>query len=130
MRVTFDAHACAVWEGKELNTYVIVLADDEQTPKCWVELHKSSETEGQSIDHGISGYCVVTDSGAVYYGGINSCILENGQIILDFDEEATITLGVNGYRINLMSSVAMDPLRSGLKMLFTAGEDRPRYLIL
>ena len=128
---TFDAHVCAVNEEKDLNVFIVALAERADSPTQYVELQRSIEQDEQDIALGIDTYCVITSYGATNYGGITSCILFNDILTIEFTKEAEAKLGIQAYRISLILS---DPdkglLKSGLTRLFHQDKSPPKKLIL
>jgi hypothetical protein len=127
----FEAHVCSVGEVEDINTFLIVLADQADSPRHYLELQRSLEHDEQDAALGMDTYCVVTDTGATHYGGIVSCVLTDDSLVLAFSEEAENALGLKGYRIILaLSASDRALLRSGLIKLFDQDKYVPQNLSL
>ncbi len=129
MLQSFEARACAVQELDDLNTFLIAFADQADAPLHTLELQRSLEVDEQDIALGMDTYCVVTETGAAYYGGIISCIVSEDEVALDFSAAATAVLGHEGYRIRLaLPSAEYTALRLGLARLFADDRQAPTNL--
>ena len=127
----FEARACTVQAIEELNTFLIALADEVESPAQSLELQRSLELDEQDNANGMDTYCIVTATGATHYGGILSCTMTENTLTLDFSREAETDLGLRGYEITLnlpASDKAL--LRSGLKSLFNSDKNRPKSISL
>lgn len=133
MIASFIAHACRVSiEDSESDEgcVLIVIADNDEYPGTWIELQKSlGQDDPQNNDLGMDSYCVVTDTGATFYGGITACLLANDTLHLTLSQEATQLLGVERYMIRLaISDQERELLRQGLEMIFQGDTQAPRMI--
>jgi hypothetical protein len=127
----FEAKGCSVESIEDLNAFVIVLADNPTSPTKWLELQKSLSLDEQDAELGMDTYCIVTSSGATFYGGITSCLLSDKMLKIELTQEASDMLGTAGFEISLsITNDAWQNLKDGLKTLFDNDVKAPPTLVL
>lgn len=131
MTVSFTVQACAVRQDEDINTFMVVLADSASQPVQVLELQRSLEFDDQDVELGMDTYCIVTNFGETYYGGINSCILEGDSLSIGLSDEAKAVLGVDSFLLSLeLASSERILLASGLERLFRDDRNVPADLRL
>ena len=81
---------------------------------------------------GLDTYCLSDEEGAVFYGGVASCVLAQGTLTLQLTPEAATTLAM-GRSCHLDLHVdpsALVQLREGLRRILTGGHAAPATLLL
>ncbi|MFF4606559.1 Imm10 family immunity protein [Streptomyces sp. NPDC001339] len=93
------------------------------------------EPDDQDEQLGLDTYCVMAESGATHYGGIEEAVLTGNTLRLSFTEEATSGLGLPSPSLTLHLDVPDDDvaaLASGLRRALTYGnpEQHPQHIEL
>jgi Immunity protein 10 len=128
---SFEADMCSVMNIDDLNAFVIVLANNADLSLNCLELQKSLSNDDQDYELGMDTYCIVTSTGATFYGGITACVLSHARLSIRLSLEATNALGVSGFDIALLiSSGEKEQLKGGLIKLFDGSNQQPENLVL
>lgn len=115
----------------EVNTFVVILADDPESPDEWIELQRGLEYDDQDRPEGLDTHCIVVGGGATHYGGVVSCAIREQGLEVELTPEAADTLDVPPhFRLELLvSEVDVAALRQGLKRMFEGDRVRPKLLL-
>lgn len=100
----FIATACAVEQDRDFNSFVLVLADHAEEPQQWIELQIALSFDADDIELGMDTYCIVDDSGAICYGGVEWCTLDEDALVLSLIPEAAEELGYERIEASLQLS--------------------------
>jgi hypothetical protein len=92
----FFAKAVAAEHLDDIETYVIVLAEEVDGSGARVELQLADWFDEQDETYGMDTYCVCTEDGATKYGGILGWTLGETFLELRLDEKAAAVFGVEG----------------------------------
>lgn len=92
----FDARAIAFLRDEDLEADVLALAEQEDGSGRRVELQRALVVTDEDRQLGMDTYCLVVETGATHYGGIEACTLDDGVLELRLSPEATEDLGVDG----------------------------------
>lgn len=111
----FKAKAVAAVELPDLNTFVVVLAEEPDESGARLEIQKSLSLDEQDRKLGLDTYCLCTEDGATYYGGITSWVLTQGSLEVQLDAEAAETLGVEGGFVVDFEPESLPALKEGLE---------------
>jgi hypothetical protein len=126
----FRAKACAIEEDEDLNSFMIVLADDPENPEEWIELQQALEYDEQDQELGMDSYCIVDESGASYYGGISECKLDQKVLGFALNEEAGATLGFDSLVIELaFAEPSKEALCEALQTIFERSSSTPQTIV-
>jgi hypothetical protein len=109
--------------------FVVALSEFEDGGGQALLFHLSAEFDGQDAEPGMDTYCISNEVGATVYGGVRSCDLLGNYLTLQFDEDASSTLGVGSeYQVHLHAPPeAITQLREGLQRVLTGGQgDQPQ----
>lgn len=125
----FQARACVIEEDQEINTFLIVLADDPDDPELWIEIQQALEYDDQDAELGMDSYCIVDDSGASYYGGITACSVDQALLSFSLSEEAATALGFQAVAIELAFAVpSKETLCEALQTIFERSSSIPQTI--
>ena len=117
----FDARAVAFLPDGDLEAEVVVLAEQEDGSGRRVELQRPLVVTDDDRRLGMDTYCLVAETGATHYGGIESATFEDEVLELRLSPDAAHDLGVeSGFRIRLAdpartAQVVKDGLRAILQ---------------
>ena len=89
----FIVRHIAVEESEDLNALVVGLSDMPDGSDNVLMLQKGLEFDEQDRALEMDTYSISTASGATFYGGIASCILQDDLLTLTLTPEAADTLG-------------------------------------
>lgn len=92
---SFVATAGSAEELEDLETFVVVLAEMPDGDGARLEIQRGLTVDPQDEALGENTYCLCTQTGATYYGGVQSWRLDDGFLLLSLDELAALTLGVD-----------------------------------
>ena len=92
----FKADAVAAQEMEDLNSFTLIVAENEDGSGSRLEIQKALAFDEQDRELGQDTYCVVTDTGATHYGGIESWVLEGGVLEIKLPTEVAGLLGLDG----------------------------------
>ena len=92
----FTARALAATDLPDLSVFAVILAENRDGSGHRVEIQRSSSFSEQDRKLGQDTYCVSTDAGASYYGGISSWRLAEDRLEIHLDPKAAKALGVTG----------------------------------
>jgi len=98
--LTFTARAVAAEERRDLNTFVVVLAENQDGSGARLELQKALCLDEQDRKLEMDTYCLCTEEGATFYGGIKSWKLMSDLLEINLDMQAAEALGVQGFAIS------------------------------
>lgn len=98
----FDARAVAFVRDEDLEADVLVIAEQEDGSGHRVELQRALVVTDEDRRLGMDTHCLVAETGATHYGGVESSSLEGDVLELRLSADAARDLGVEGgYRIRL-----------------------------
>lgn len=92
----FQALAVSAIEMADLNSFVVVLAEESDGSGMRLEIQRALEFDEQDKQLGQDTYCVCTESGATCYGGIESWVFLGNELKIILDARAQSVLGVKG----------------------------------
>jgi hypothetical protein len=97
---SFKACAVAAEELRDINTFVVVLAENRDGSGARLELQRLLSLDEQDRRLAMDTYCLCTEDGATVYGGIKSWTLRSDLLEIDLDVQATEALRVQGFAIS------------------------------
>lgn len=101
--IEFTALAVAAHESPELETFVVVFAENEHGEGRRLELQRSLFVDDQDARLGMDTYCLVTETSACCYGGIVRWSLDELVLEIELDAKASNTLDADGgFKISLL----------------------------
>ncbi len=92
---SFVATAGTAEELEDLETFVVVLAEMLDGDGARLEIQRGLTIDPRDEALGENTYCLCTQTGATFYGGVQSWRLDNGFLLICLDELAALTLGVD-----------------------------------
>jgi Immunity protein 10 len=98
--LTFTARAVAAEELRDINTFVVVLAENHDGSGARLELQKALRLDERDRKLEMDTYCLCTQEGATFYGGIESWKLMSDLLEINLNTRATEVLGVLGFAIS------------------------------
>ncbi|MFF0034600.1 Imm10 family immunity protein [Streptomyces mirabilis] len=114
-----------VIEEKVLDScFTVGLAEDEYGEGRYLAFQCGLEGPGeQERTLGLDSYCVINETGGVYYGGVENVCLSANRILFRFASEAVEKLDLPTGEINLHIAPESDveSLRGGLRRVLTYG---------
>lgn len=120
---TFTVRVVAAEQLDDINTFVVVLAEDKSGGDR-LEIQRSLSFDSQDKEQGMDTYCICLPSGACHYGGVLSCEIDQGILQIDLDADASDDLGTDRFQLKLkLQPEEIEQLREGLNRVF--GTDRP-----
>jgi hypothetical protein len=108
---SFVATAGSAEEFEDLETFVVVLAEIPDGDGARLEIQRSLTVDPRDEALGEDTYCLCTQTGATYYGGVQSWRLDDGLLQFSLDESAALTLGV-GRLVNIELRLADQALKA------------------
>ena len=118
---SFRARAVAATELLDLNTFAIVLAENLDGSGLRLELQRALSFDRQDRTLGQDTYCIATQDGATYYGGVECWTLNPSSLVLRLSQPAQEVLGVeDGFLVEIPKTYVAS-LQSALERVF-AGE--------
>jgi hypothetical protein len=100
----FVATACTAEQYNDFNSFVLVLADNAEDPQQWIELQIALAFDQDDIELGTDTYCIVDDSGALCYGGVEWCTLDEDIFVMSLFAEAAEEIGFERVELALQLS--------------------------
>jgi hypothetical protein len=126
----FTARACASEELSDLESYVVMMYDDAQSPPCGVEIQKSLYADEQDREMGHDTCSVSLSDGRTYYGGIRQVQLDGNRLMIALDEHAAAALDEDGFDIVLdVPRTQIDGIVKGLSRIFEGDPKAPSVSI-
>lgn len=114
----FVARAAAAWRDEDIGFEAFVAAENEDGSGNRVELQRALEPDEEDRRLGIETYCLVTEDGAVHYGGVRAWSLHDNRLEIALTREAADVLGVDeGLGIRLPRSADLDTLSRGIQRI-------------
>jgi hypothetical protein len=119
----FRARAAAAVEIADINTFAVVITENEDGSGARLEVQRALSPDEQDRMNGQDTYCLCTEDGATHYGGVVSWSITRSSLELRLDSVAAATLGVNdGFLI------ALDPtdvllIEEGLRKVLGMGAE-------
>ena len=112
----FEARAVAAVELVDLNTFVIVLAEDADGSGQTLELQLALDFDDQDEARGEGTYCLVVDGSRTHYGGVGGYELSGDALTISLDEHAQAQLEVDsGFHIRIaVDPSSLEALRAGV----------------
>ena len=92
---SFAARVASDSRDAELNAEVVVFAEHLDDSGRRIELQRALSPDEQDRALGQDTYCVVTESGATHYGGIDRWAVQDGEVQLSLSTEAAAALGLD-----------------------------------
>jgi hypothetical protein len=111
----FKAKAVAPVELPDLNTFAVVLAEEPDGSGARLEIQKSLSFDEQDRRLGLDTYCLCTEEGATYYGGVTSWTLTQDSLEVRLDAQAAKALGVQGGFVVNFATENLPILKEGLQ---------------
>lgn len=114
--IAFTARGVASTNLPNLNSEVVVLAEEPDGDGPRLEISRSLTHTKQDRDLGQDTYCLSTQTGATVYGGVRSYVLDGSTLTMRLDSRARDVLGVPGeFSIRLEADAAtIEGVRSAL----------------
>jgi hypothetical protein len=114
--IEFDAYAAAFLRDEDLEAEVLVIAEHEDGSGHRVELQRAFVFTAEDRRLGMDTYCIVDETGATHYGGVDSWSLEDGLLEIRLSPETAQDLGIDGgYCIRLVGAQStVDVVKEGL----------------
>jgi len=91
----FIATVSAVQELQDVETFLVALAESPDGEGACLEIQRAFEFDDQDEQLGMDTYCLCTETGATYYGGVLSWRVEAGLLSISLDESAAAELGID-----------------------------------
>jgi hypothetical protein len=113
----FRAKVVAAAELPDLNTFAVVLAEDGDGSGLRLEIQKALSFDEQDRRLGLDTYCLCTEAGATYYGGVTSWTLTEGSLELRLDEKAAEVLGVEGGFVVNFAPERLPAIKEGVERI-------------
>jgi hypothetical protein len=88
---SFEAQGVAVSTLEDLNTFLIMLAENADGSGRRLEIQRALSFDEQDRKLGMDTYCLCTESGT-HYGGVESWTLGDDTLILEFEKKASRAL--------------------------------------
>jgi immunity protein 10 of polymorphic toxin system len=92
----FIANAVAAVELSDINTVAVVLAQEPDGSGVRLEIQRSLSFNEQDRRCGQDTYCLCTEHGATWYGGVRSWTLGPNSLEIMLEPRAAEALGVQG----------------------------------
>ncbi len=123
--IEFRARAVAALRDEELNIEMIVLAEAKDGSGRRLEIQRPIVVSNDDREIGHDTYCLVSESGAAYYGGVTDWSLADSELEVRVSDEAGEVLGAqNGYRIRIEAeAVNFDALAVRLEALLGVSDE-------
>lgn len=115
----FKAKMLAAAELRDLNTFAVVLAEELDGSGMRLEIQKSLSFDEQDRKYGHDTYCLCTEEGATYYGGVTSWTLTEDSLEVQLDTEAAEILGVEDGFVVSFAPESLLPLKEGLERVLS-----------
>ena len=115
----FKANALTAAELRELNTFLVAFAAEPDGGGMRLEIQKSLSFDEQDRHHGLDTYCLCTEEGATYYGGVTSWTLTQNSLEIRLDACAAEALGVEGGFVVFFAPEDLPVVQEGLKRVFS-----------
>lgn len=130
MTMTLRVRAVAASQLDDLNTFVVVMAEEADGSGNRIELQRALEFDQQDRSLGMDTYCTYLADGACQYGGIRKCVLNGNELRLEFASETASTLGVHEHIVVQLDvdAPSLDQVRAGILRIFD-GDREPPILI-
>lgn len=94
------ARAVAFLRDEDLEVELLVMAEQADGSGRRLELQRPMTTTADDTRLGIDTYCLVNETGATYYGGVDAWSVDNDVLCLKLSAAAADTLGItDGYVI-------------------------------
>ncbi|MBV9789138.1 MAG: hypothetical protein JOZ51_13230 [Chloroflexi bacterium] len=120
---SFTARATAVEELTDLETFVVALYDDPESPEYWIEIQKPLEVDDQDRELGMDTYCLSLADGRTHYGGITAIQIQGDRLSIEIDAQAARVLDEDGFVI--FFDIPLDQVDAVEDGLVTVFEDEP-----
>lgn len=91
----FAATAGVAGQLDDLNAFAVVLSEHQDGSGSRIEIQKSLMFDEADREAGLDTYCLSTQTGATYYGGVVSWRMDGNNLDLTLDEDAAFELGVD-----------------------------------
>ncbi|MET7276171.1 Imm10 family immunity protein [Streptomyces flaveolus] len=104
--------------------FTVGMAEDGDGEGCHLSIQSGvREPDAQQLRLGWDTYCVMNETGAVHYGGIESAAVAAGKVSFRFSSEAAAELSLPGESLELAlhEDVDVATLRVGLHRVLTYG---------
>ncbi|MEG3628640.1 Imm10 family immunity protein [Streptomyces poriticola] len=119
--------ALVVGEAVPGATFTVFIGDgeDAESDGYYFDFQRrlSDEVKEQDVRNETDSYCVVNESGGVYYGGLEEVSLLQDVLCLRFDDGAVEALGLpsNVVPLNIASGIDIHEMRAGLRRVMSYG---------
>jgi Immunity protein 10 len=113
----FVARAAAAWRDDDLGFDAFAAAENEDGSGARLDLQRGFEFDDQDRRLGLDTYCLVTEDGAVHYGGVRDWSLHGNSLEITLTRKAAQVLGVDGFRIRLPPSADLDALARSIALI-------------
>jgi hypothetical protein len=90
----FKANAVAVTELADVNVLTVIVAENEDGSGACLEIQRALSFDEQDRVLGQDTYCLRTETGATYYGGVRSWSITPNVLQIRLDADAADALGV------------------------------------
>jgi hypothetical protein len=125
--INFVAGAVGVLRAKDLDAEVLVLAENRDGSGRRLEVQRSLSVTEDDRRLGMDTYCLVVESCATHYGGLESWSIHDNVLHLGLTMEAATALGTDrDYRIGLEDRDAVSTVARALNSIIQRdGRDLP-----
>ncbi len=129
---SFGVRAVGVEDPSEDGVVIVGLAEYPDGDGQNLIFQLGLEFDEQDVALGMDTYCLSVETGATFYGGVTSCVLDGDLLTIGLDAEAAATLRTGEEcRLRLMvppESIAL--VAEVLRKVLTGGGATPTRLIL
>ncbi|MFB7091099.1 Imm10 family immunity protein [Streptomyces sp. NPDC056296] len=118
---------------KDEDCYTVGMAEDDEGEGSYLTIQSGvNDPDAQQRQLGWDTYCVMNETGAVCYGGIERASVTNQKIFFRFSPEAAVELSLadEDLELELHADADVEALRSGLRTVLTYGDSRKRPTVL
>ena len=118
MRQSFTARVLSANVFKDLNAFVVCLAERQDGSGRRLELQRALSFDEQDRQCGMDTYCLSTESGASHYGGVRSWRLTQGVLTIELEIEAAEALGMSSFEVKIQATqYDVEQLVAGLRLV-------------
>lgn len=115
-RTSFAAQSVGILEPNDCDGTLVLVLEEGEAPGHRLEIQRALEFDQQDINLGMDTYCLVTESGATHYGGIQDWVVNVNQVDIELDLVACQQLGTSGFLIDI-EPAKIDAVKHALRRL-------------
>lgn len=113
----FTAQRVAVKELSDLNCFIVILEEKADESGARLELQRAIVFDAEDRRLGQDTYCICTEDGATFYGGIQSWTLNAGTLEVRLTADAAEALGVEAGFVLTFPAAQEHELKEGLERI-------------